>query len=118
MNGMNGAGVTVTVSQPRNRNRNTGNLLRSFSDCESAGSHLCSKQNRNRTPALPRWLNYWSDLPGELIDKITILEIKSQRMTDPAKLHNVRTELSLLTTRGRHRLRGNRYQREWPHCAT
>jgi hypothetical protein len=35
--------------------------------------------------------------PGELIDKITILEIKSQRMTDTAKLHNVRTELSLLT---------------------
>jgi hypothetical protein len=35
--------------------------------------------------------------PGELIDKITILEIKSQRMTDPAKLHNVRTELSLLS---------------------
>jgi hypothetical protein len=34
--------------------------------------------------------------PGELIDKITILEIKSARMTDPAKLHNVRTELSLL----------------------
>jgi hypothetical protein len=34
--------------------------------------------------------------PGELIDKITILEIKSQRMTDPAKLHNVRTELALL----------------------
>jgi len=34
--------------------------------------------------------------PGELIDKITILEIKSQRMTDAAKLHNVRTELTLL----------------------
>jgi len=34
--------------------------------------------------------------PGELIDKITILEIKSQRMTDEAKLHNVRTELALL----------------------
>jgi Family of unknown function (DUF6165) len=34
--------------------------------------------------------------PGELIDKITILEIKSQRMSDPAKLHNVRTELALL----------------------
>jgi hypothetical protein len=34
--------------------------------------------------------------PGELIDKITILEIKSQRMTDPAKLANVRTELALL----------------------
>ena len=35
--------------------------------------------------------------PGELIDKITILEIKSQRMTDAAKLHNVRTELSRLS---------------------
>ena len=35
--------------------------------------------------------------PGELIDKITILEIKSARMTDSAKLHNVRTELTLLT---------------------
>jgi hypothetical protein len=35
--------------------------------------------------------------PGELIDKITILEIKSQRMTDATKLHNVRTELSLLS---------------------
>lgn len=34
--------------------------------------------------------------PGELIDKITILEIKSARMTDAAKLHNVRTELRLL----------------------
>jgi hypothetical protein len=34
---------------------------------------------------------------GEFFDKITILEIKSQRMTDAAKLHNVRTELSLLS---------------------
>lgn len=34
--------------------------------------------------------------PGELIDKISILEIKSQRMSDPEKLHNVRTELTLL----------------------
>ncbi len=33
---------------------------------------------------------------GELIDKITILEIKSQHMTDPAKLGNVRNELDLL----------------------
>ena len=36
--------------------------------------------------------------PGELIDKITILEIKSERMTDAAKLLNVRTELTLLNT--------------------
>lgn len=33
---------------------------------------------------------------GELIDKITILEIKSQQIRDPAKLTNVRTELDLL----------------------
>lgn len=33
---------------------------------------------------------------GELIDKITILEIKSERMRDAAKLANVRTELDLL----------------------
>lgn len=34
--------------------------------------------------------------PGELIDKITILEIKSERITDSAKLENVRYELELL----------------------
>jgi hypothetical protein len=34
--------------------------------------------------------------PGELLDKITILRIKSQRMTDPAKLSNVRLELRSL----------------------
>lgn len=34
--------------------------------------------------------------PGELIDKITILEIKSERIADPDKLANVRHELELL----------------------
>lgn len=34
--------------------------------------------------------------PGELLDKITILRIKAARITDPAKLHNVRTELEAL----------------------
>ncbi|HEX4153008.1 MAG TPA: DUF6165 family protein [Steroidobacteraceae bacterium] len=34
--------------------------------------------------------------PGELLDKITILRIKTQRMTDPAKLANVRVELDAL----------------------
>lgn len=33
---------------------------------------------------------------GELIDKITILEIKLERMTDLGQLSNVRTELKLL----------------------
>jgi hypothetical protein len=35
---------------------------------------------------------------GELIDKITILEIKAVQIRDPAKLANVRTELDLLNT--------------------
>ena len=34
--------------------------------------------------------------PGELIDKITSLRIKSRRMNDPQKLHNVRLELEAL----------------------
>jgi len=33
---------------------------------------------------------------GELLDKIAILQIKSERMRDPAKLANVRNELSAL----------------------
>ena len=33
---------------------------------------------------------------GELLDKLAILEIKSERMGDPAKLANVRNELSAL----------------------
>ena len=34
--------------------------------------------------------------PGEFLDKLTILEIKSERMRDAAKLVNVRRELELL----------------------
>jgi hypothetical protein len=34
--------------------------------------------------------------PGELLDKITILRIKSQRMSDAAKVSNVRLELRAL----------------------
>ena len=34
--------------------------------------------------------------PGELLDKITILRIKSERMSDPAKVANVRSELRTL----------------------
>ncbi|MEN5426274.1 DUF6165 family protein [Stenotrophomonas pennii] len=33
---------------------------------------------------------------GELLDKISILQIKSERISDEAKLANVRTELSAL----------------------
>jgi len=35
--------------------------------------------------------------PGELIDKLTILEIKSERIKDDKKLANVRLELKLLS---------------------
>lgn len=35
--------------------------------------------------------------PGELLDKITILQIKSERITDAAKLRNVRAELASLS---------------------
>ena len=34
--------------------------------------------------------------PGELLDKITILQIKSERIDDPAKVANVRVELDML----------------------
>ena len=34
--------------------------------------------------------------PGEFLDKLTILEIKSERIADAAKLANVRRELDLL----------------------
>ena len=34
--------------------------------------------------------------PGELLDKITILRIKAARISDAAKLRNVRLELELL----------------------
>jgi uncharacterized protein DUF6165 len=34
--------------------------------------------------------------PGELLDKITILRLKSKRMSDAAKLANVRIELKAL----------------------
>jgi hypothetical protein len=34
--------------------------------------------------------------PGELIDKITILELKLERISDPAKIANVRLEYDVL----------------------
>lgn len=34
--------------------------------------------------------------PGELVDKITILQIKTERITDSEKLKNIRIELDVL----------------------
>lgn len=44
---------------------------------------------------------------GEVIDKITILEIESRRLTDEEKLINVRRELDLLRTVRDREFRGN-----------
>jgi len=35
--------------------------------------------------------------PGELLDKITILQIKAERIADPTKVSNVKTELEMLS---------------------
>ncbi len=35
--------------------------------------------------------------PGELLDKITILQIKAERIADPVKVTNVKTELDMLS---------------------
>jgi chaperonin cofactor prefoldin len=35
--------------------------------------------------------------PGELLDKITILQIKAKRIADPGKVANVKTELDMLS---------------------
>lgn len=35
--------------------------------------------------------------PGELLDKITILQIKAERISDPVKVANVKTELDMLS---------------------
>ena len=52
--------------------------------------------------------------PGELIDKITILQIKSERMTDPTKVANVRVELELLQSTWRDSpLAAHDIQSEW-----
>ena len=45
--------------------------------------------------------------PGELLDKISILEIKSERMTDEEKLRNVRRELALLNSTWSARVRAD-----------
>ncbi len=50
--------------------------------------------------------------PGEVLDKITILEIKSERMTDEDKLMNVRHELELLKETWARSVREDRLIRE------
>lgn len=48
---------------------------------------------------LPRIASVPIDIaPGELLDRISILEIKRVRIADPAKLRNVRSELDQLSS--------------------
>jgi tetratricopeptide (TPR) repeat protein len=45
--------------------------------------------------------------PGELIDKLTILEIKNARINDPDRLRNVQRELAVLSTAWRRSVPGS-----------
>lgn len=46
---------------------------------------------------LPGGRAFWAPVSaGELLDKLTILELKDQRLTEPLALENVRRELTLL----------------------
>jgi hypothetical protein len=52
--------------------------------------------------------------PGELVDKLTILRIKAERITDGAKLANVRHEMTVLqATADRHLLPSADLQDLW-----
>ncbi|ACK51253.1 TPR repeat-containing protein [Methylocella silvestris BL2] len=63
--------------------------LSSSDQSVAAGPHALQPEDPPALIAIPAGV-------GELIDKITILEIKERRVDDPAKLHNIRFELALL----------------------
>ena len=73
------------------RQRSTGDWEGVFADVADALKTLIAEKAKGSTGPLL--------LPaavGELIDKLTILEIKAERVPDPSKLFNVRRELALL----------------------
>ena len=74
------------------RQRSAGDWEGVFADVADALKTLIAEKIRGSNGALL--------LPaavGELIDKLTILEIKAERVPDPGKLCNVRRELALLS---------------------
>jgi tetratricopeptide (TPR) repeat protein len=73
------------------RQQETGNWASVFAQMVSAVEEKvgATSSPRNDALAIPAAI-------GELIDKITILEIKTDRVTEQAKLGNIRRELSLL----------------------
>jgi hypothetical protein len=62
---------------------------------ERMQQRLSLEMNPRQPPHIPTITTEIS--PGELFDKITILELKSERITDAAKLANVRLALADLT---------------------
>ena len=66
-------------------------------DWEPVFERMAAELRRQVLPARPRQAVPVAIAPGELIDKLTILEIKAERVGDAAKLRNVRTELEVLT---------------------
>lgn len=72
------------------------NAMNSSTDASAGAVPLAPTLARGSMPLVPQ---SW----GEIIDKITILEIKSEKLGDPAKLKNVRRELDeLVAVRERH----------------
>ena len=81
-------------------------LTRGIPRCGSSG-RPCTWPGARCSSGWPPSCGRWSracdavgagvDRAGELIDKITILEIKSERISDREKLEHVRAELAVLT---------------------
>ncbi|HUY33777.1 MAG TPA: tetratricopeptide repeat protein [Pirellulales bacterium] len=64
-------------------------------DWEGVFERIAAALAQWRAPAWPRPITV-EVAPGELLDKLTILRIKNRRITDPARLRNVRAELGVL----------------------
>ena len=74
------------------RQRSMGDWDGVFTDVADALKTLMAEKAKGSTGPL-----FIPAAIGELIDKITILEIKAERVPDPSKLFNVRRELALLS---------------------
>jgi len=67
----------------------------SLGDWEGVFRRIAMALAQWRSPGGPRPITV-EVAPGELLDKLTILRIKNRRITDPARLQNVRAELEVL----------------------
>ena len=74
------------------RQRSAGDWEGVFADIAEAVKTLITERASSSTSHL-----LLPSAVGELIDKLTILEIKAERIPDPRKLANVRRELALLS---------------------